>query len=61
MCPIPLWGRKWLMARESWLASLDPLTGRLEGVMLMDPAFRVSIRRGLYPFKKYISVENLSK
>ncbi|CAG0879735.1 unnamed protein product [Cyprideis torosa] len=39
---VPLWRRRWVVVKDTWVAHVNPKTGELRSVLLMDHLFDVS-------------------
>ncbi|CAG0879738.1 unnamed protein product [Cyprideis torosa] len=58
---LPLWRKRWIVVKETWLLDVNPRTGNIGVVMLMDTAFSVQLGerdRGRASHTVYISNSN---
>jgi phospholipase D1/2 len=55
------WLKRWLVIKDSWIAYLNPKTGHVRAVMLVDSFFHVQTGRVHTGSPKKLSICNLSR
>ena len=55
------WESRWLIVKDTWVGYMNPQTGLLKSVMLVDQAFRVQTGADATGTRNGLLIENLSK